>query len=463
MVRIAVLGLGWGDNSKLGSGERIIHYNMFLEKGDRFYAVQRFSGAGNSGQKSCKAKYKRGVDEKGEPLAGKLVKSHVVPYPVWDKNIFKHMGAGTAIVPEKAVREVTELIDSDFVINPLNYGISNRAHVTLWYHLEWDSKKEKGKDARGTTGNGVSPTFGDMAYKNGITFEEFIDPDAFHLFLKEKRNHISQMLRRPFRAREARKMERYYEPFREFLAPFMLNEATFWQMYGDTNMIEGGNQGVGLCPVLGSIPDTSSSTPSRTPGNTHVRLGVMKIPESSVGKRTLVTQMPPKVEKVMRGKKGEEDAEFGVTTGRPRQVLWPDMFRGRYEADVADIDGMVFTKFDLIRQLKEAGCDKIRICVGYRERGGGRLREYPGNRYLLKRCEPIYEDLPISGKELVPGINDVELLPKEEREILDFMCDKLGRPWAMVTASPLVEGTMINKVFEENVKERVMMTDAVGF
>lgn len=445
MARTAVIGLGWGDNGKVSVGERIIINRIFLPPGESYDAVDRFSGGGNAGQHSSKARYIMGSFPDGRPKKDHYVISHLVPYPVWDSNIFKFMGAGTVIIPDGAQEEVEELIANGFDISPRNYGISNRAQVTLWYHLERDGKKEEGGDARGTTRKGISPTFADMATKDGLTMEEFVDQSAFSTFLGEKYGHIRNVLGRPLMRGEIAGMLDHYGPIQDFLRPYIMNEAEFWELHMDKNIIPAGNQGVGLCPIVGTIPHTSSSTPYRLPCNVDFRIGVMKVPPSSVGTRHLVSHMePPELEEHMRLKKGRDDAEFGSTTGRPRQILWPDTFQTRYEALVANIDCLALTKFDVVSRLAEAGQHTIKICTGYMERGGGRLREFPGNRYLLERCEPIYEELPISGQD-ISGISSFSDLPSEEQEIVRFLEDKIGAPWLMVTISPSHEGTIINR------------------
>ena len=231
-----------------------------------------------------------------------------------------------------------------------------------------------------------------------------------------------------------------------------MNEMEFWEKYRDSNMILTGAQGFGLDPWHGCIPYTTSS-PQRLPCDVDRRIGVMKMLPSSVGKRRFITEMPENLQEKLRGRREDPDSEYGKTTGRVRKIGWPDLHLVRYAVLALDIDALAITKFDKIHDLVRAGIDKIKICIGYRD-SGGPVKGFPDNRYLFERCQPVYKEMPLP-KQNISGVRDFDDLPREARDIIDFVCEHVGIGWDMISVGPR-RGEVIEKIFDKRIKPKLI-------
>ena len=84
----------------------------------------------------------------------------------------------------------------------------------------------------------------------------------------------------------------------------------------------------------------------------------------------------------------EKLVEYGTTTGRPRRVGWFDSVVLRHSRRVSGITDLSINSIDVL-----TGLDTVKICTAY-ELDGKEITEYPANLDQLKRCKPIFEELP---------------------------------------------------------------------
>src|SRR4030095_4265371 len=82
---------------------------------------------------------------------------------------------------------------------------------------------------------------------------------------------------------------------------------------------------------------------------------------------------------------GERGREFGTVTGRPRRCGWFDAVLVRQTGRTSGINGLAFTKLDILDGLPE-----IKVCVAYRL--DGREIDYlPASEHAQAQVEPVYE------------------------------------------------------------------------
>ena len=423
-MKVAVTDICYGDSGKALNEQRILTHRLYLPEGERYHSIVRFGGGCNSGQ--------------SWQHEGKDYVAHLLPPGADDPALFKAVLGWCVVNPDKLLEEIESLREAGFKVTPETHGISGRAQMTLMHHLESELRQESGKRSYGTTKSGIGPTYGDIVTKRGCTFAEFVGPN-FEAWVEEWKWHIERALGRKIDVKE---FVGRYERHREVLREFLMNEAWFWRTYGDKNMVIAGHQGMGLDPVYGTRPFTSSG-PQRLPANAY-RLGLTKILPSSVGKRRFMTAMPEEEQKKLRGKVEDVDGEFGKTTKRPRNIGNPDLVLWRYNIAIGGIEAMIYGKWDKLRECAvKTGRNTIPVCVAY-EYDGKILRDPPDDQFELLKCRPVYEEWPISGED-ISNIREEKDLPDLDRAFLDRLRDELGVDWDIVSVGPGTDDFIINR------------------
>ena len=107
----------------------------------------------------------------------------------------------------------------------------------------------------------------------------------------------------------------------------------------------------------------------------------------------------------------EVGREYGTTTGRPRRVGWFDSVVLRHSRRVSGITDLSINSIDVL-----TGLDTVKICTAY-ELDGEEITEYP-NLDQLRRCKPIFEELP-GWEEDITGCRTLEELPDNARKYLE--------------------------------------------
>lgn len=104
--------------------------------------------------------------------------------------------------------------------------------------------------------------------------------------------------------------------------------------------------------------------------------------------------------------------EYGTTTGRPRRVGWFDSVVLRHSRRVSGITHLSINSIDVL-----TGLDTVKICTAY-ELDGEKITEYPANLDRLRRCKPIFEELP-GWTEDITGCRSLDELPENARNYLE--------------------------------------------
>lgn len=390
--RIAVIGLGFGDEGK-GKIVKLLSRSADI--------VVRYQGGGNAGHTN--------EDERGR------IVSHQIPDGIFHEGYNAYL-FGTLFNPTMAVGEIIEFRERGYEVSPKTYGISELAHVTLDYHLEEEKIAESGLTKIGTTLRGITQTTSAKINRLGIRFCEFLEEDSFKQILPII---IEEYDKKGIKVNLDDYLKKYKEA-QKFLAPFAVKDEDIIEKYKDKKWIFGGAQAGMIDMDLGHYPFITTSNPGRKgiPFKDEYLLGVIKAITSSVGERPKITQIDKETQEMFRGKKGEVDAEFGATSGRPRQLLWPDFIWQKYSVKINEADGIAITKFDKLNLV-----EKIKFCTAY-ELDGKEIDYLPHDRVKLKRCKPIYEELDSFDQDLSNVRNNNELC-KNAKIILEYWEDNL--------------------------------------
>ncbi|WP_172407691.1 adenylosuccinate synthetase, partial [Staphylococcus aureus] len=134
----------------------------------------------------------------------------------------------------------------------------------------------------------------------------------------------------------------------------------------------------------------------------------------------------------------EVGREYGTTTGRPRRVGWFDSVVLRHSRRVSGITDLSINSIDVL-----TGLDTVKICTAY-ELDGKEITEYPANLDQLKRCKPIFEELP-GWTEDVTSVRTLEELPENARKYLERISELCNVQISIFSVGPDREQTNLLK------------------
>ena len=371
-----VLGLQWGDEGKGKVVDALApDYDL----------IARAQGGANAGHTIV--------------VGGARHALHLLPSGVLRAGKECVLGNGMAFDPEIFLQEIDRLARQGIRLQGRLY-VSDRAHLLLPYHKEFDRLSEEGVGRIGTTKKGIGPCYADKALRvTAIRVGELSDPAAFRARLKDVLARLNPRLR-ALGGKAASPTDLADRTLRLAvrLKPFVRDTVTLLhdRLGRGRRMLFEGAQGAMLDLDFGTYPYVTSSSasvggvctglgvPPKAVGEV---LGVAKAYTTRVGEGGFPTECLG-AEAKMGERLRTVGHEFGTTTGRPRRCGWLDVIQLRYAIAVNGVDAIAMTKLDVLDGLKT-----VRICTGYRL-GGRRLTSFPASAALLGRVRPVYEDLP---------------------------------------------------------------------
>lgn len=398
MSSIVVVGTQWGDE---GKGKIT---DFLAEQAD---VIARFSGGNNAGHTI--------------QFGGETYKLHLVPSGIFYKDKLAVIGNGVVVDPVALLKELDGLNERGVSIS--NLRISNRAQVILPYHLAQDEYEERrrGDNKIGTTKKGIGPAYVDKAQRIGIRMADLLEKETFERRLKENIEVKNAYFKGMFNEtcpRFDEIFDEYYaagQSLKEFVTDTskILDDA----FVAEEKVLFEGAQGVMLDIDHGTYPFVTSSNP--VAGNVTVGtgvgptfvskvIGVCKAYTSRVGDGPFPTELFDENGHHIR----EVGREYGTTTGRPRRVGWFDSVVLRHSRRVSGITDLSINSIDVL-----TGLDTVKICTAY-ELDGEEITEYPANLDQLRRCKPIFEELP-GWEEDITGCRTLEELPDNARKYLE--------------------------------------------
>ena len=398
MSSIVVVGTQWGDE---GKGKIT---DFLAEQAD---VIARFSGGNNAGHTI--------------QFGGETYKLHLVPSGIFYKDKLAVIGNGVVVDPVALLKELDGLNERG--VSTSNLRISNRAQVILPYHLAQDECEERrrGDNKIGTTKKGIGPAYVDKAQRIGIRMADLLEKETFERRLKEN----IEVKNAYFKGMFNETCPRFDEIFDEYYAAgqrlkeFVTDTSKILDdaFVAEEKVLFEGAQGVMLDIDHGTYPFVTSSNP--VAGNVTVGtgvgptfvskvIGVCKAYTSRVGDGPFPTELFDENGHHIR----EVGREYGTTTGRPRRVGWFDSVVLRHSRRVSGITDLSINSIDVL-----TGLDTVKICTAY-ELDGEEITEYPANLDQLRRCKPIFEELP-GWEEDITGCRTLEELPDNARKYLE--------------------------------------------
>ena len=103
----------------------------------------------------------------------------------------------------------------------------------------------------------------------------------------------------------------------------------------------------------------------------------------------------------------------------PRRVGWFDSVVMRHSRRVSGITNLSLNSIDVL-----SGLDTVKICVAY-DLDGERIDHYQASLEQLKRCKPIYEELP-GWSEDITGVRHLDELPENARNYVRRVGELVG-------------------------------------
>ena len=395
MSTVVIVGAQWGDE---GKGKIV---DVLTLKAD---LVARYQGGNNAGHTVV-------IDNEKYVL-------HLIPSGILHTGTKCAIGNGVVIDPPALLGEIDELRARNIDIDN-NLCISQNAHVIMPYHLAIEREQEKSKKI-GTTGRGIGPSYTDKIARNGIRVIDLLRPDLFREKLRANLAVFNYLLVNLHKAEPLSedKIFDQYMGYAKQLGKFIADVSLLINREIDAgkNILLEGAQGTLLDIDHGTYPYVTSSNTTAGgactgagigPTKIDRILGVVKAYTTRVGEGPFPTELNDELGELIRQRGGE----FGATTGRPRRCGWLDILGLRYSVSINGLTGIGLTKMDILDNL-----EKIKLCVGYKY-DGKVYDTFTTDLDVLKRCQPIYEEMP-GWKESTVGIKEFDRLPSNAKSYI---------------------------------------------
>lgn len=394
----SIVGINWGDE---GKGRMV---DLLSEQQD---IVVRYQGGNNAGHTV--------INERGKFVL------NLLPSGILRPEVVCVMGNGMAIDLAHLDKEAAKLREAGVEISPANLKISDRAILTLPYHVELDCLEEDRLAGKkyGSTRRGIAPVYGDKYLKKAIRVGDLLDPEYLAERLSGIVEYKSLMVEGMYHA----------EPisYEETYAWLMKYAAIFKDYIVDTGVyltdaVKAGKR-IMFEAQLGALRDidfgiypytsSSSTIAAYAPigaGIPGVKLnkvvGIMKAYSTCVGEGPFTCEWFGEEAEALRKAGGE----YGAATGRPRRVGPFDAVASRYGCRVQGADEIALTKTDILSYMK-----KIPICVAY-DIDGKRTTDFPVGK-ALNIAKPVIEY--VDGWNCdISGCRTVADLPKQ---VIDYV------------------------------------------
>ena len=401
----SITGINWGDE---GKGRMV---DLLSQDYD---IVARYQGGDNAGHT---VKNER----------GKFV-LNLIPSGILRPDVVCVMGGGMVIDPEHLEKEIAALTEKGVEISPKNLKISDRATITMPFHVAQDGLEEERLSKTGaqfgSTKRGIAYSYGDKYMKKTLRMGDLVHMDAsvkkrLETIVDSKNlTMVSIYGQQPVSVEE---MWAWCEKYSKLFAPYICDVGQYLaeaDEAGKKIMFEA-QLGALRDIDFGIYPYTSASTTlaAYAPIGAGIpfakldeSIGIMKAYSSCVGEGPFTCELFGAEGDSLR----EAGGEYGAATGRPRRVGGFDVVASRYGALVQGCTYIALTKLDVLSYLKQ-----IPVCVAY-ELDGKRIDCFPSDIDELEAAKPVYEYLPGFNCD-ISNCRSVEDLPKEALDYIRYI------------------------------------------
>ena len=408
----AITGINWGDE---GKGRMV---DLLCRDYD---IVARYQGGDNAGHT---VKNER----------GKFV-LNLVPSGILHPSIVCVMGGGMVIDPEHLEKEIADLREQGVEITPDNLKISDRATITMPFHVEQDGLEEarlaKTGAQFGSTKRGIAYTYGDKYMKKTLRMGDLVHMDAgvrkrLETLVESKNlTMVNIYNQKPVSVDD---MWNWCKHFQEVFGAYICDVGQYLADADDAGkkiMFEaqlGALRDIdyGIYPYTTSSNTIGAYAPigAGIPGHKLTNsVGVMKAYSSCVGDGPFVTELAMTEEE--KHALREAGHEYGAATGRPRRVGPIDLVASRYGVFCQGCDEVALTLLDVLDYM-----EKIPMVTAYKLSDGTTTTRFPMGE-ALDTAQPVVEYLPGWHCDITAA-RKWEDLPKEAQNYVEYLEKAVG-------------------------------------
>ena len=423
MTNVVVVGSQWGDEGK----GKIVDWLS-----ERAEVVVRFQGGHNAGHTLV--------------IDGVTYKLSLLPSGVVRSGKVSVIGNGVVIDPWALMDEIKRLREMKVDLTPDSLIVAENASLILPLHGNLDRAREAqaGKAKIGTTGRGIGPAYEDKIGRRAIRVCDLEDEAILDNKIERLLSHHNAILRGLGENEIDGVALRRELPI---IAPDILAFAGSAWRFLDNASAKGqrilfeGAQGAMLDVDHGTYPYVTSSNTgagqaasgSGFPvGGLGFVLGITKAYTTRVGSGPFPTELTDEVGQRL----GERGREFGTVTNRQRRCGWFDAVMVRQAVKVSGIDGIAFTKLDVLD-----GLATLKICTGYRI--GDKTVDYlPASMAQQDIAEPVYETME-GWTESTEGARSWADLPATAIKYIRRVEELIEAPVTLLSTSPERDDTIM--------------------
>ena len=423
MTNVVVVGSQWGDEGK----GKIVDWLS-----ERAEVVVRFQGGHNAGHTLV--------------IDGVTYKLSLLPSGVVRSGKVSVIGNGVVIDPWALMDEIKRLREMKVDLTPDSLIVAENASLILPLHGNLDRAREAqaGKAKIGTTGRGIGPAYEDKIGRRAIRVCDLEDEAVLDNKIEHLLSHHNAILR-GLGENEIDGVALRREL--SIIAPDILAFAgSAWQFLDNASakgqrILFEGAQGAMLDVDHGTYPYVTSSNTgagqaasgSGFPvGGLGFVLGITKAYTTRVGSGPFPTELTDEVGQRL----GERGREFGTVTNRQRRCGWFDAVMVRQAVKVSGIDGIAFTKLDVLD-----GLETLKICTGYRI--GDKTVDYlPASMAQQDIAEPVYESME-GWTESTEGARSWADLPATAIKYIRRVEELIEAPVTLLSTSPERDDTIM--------------------
>jgi adenylosuccinate synthase len=417
-----IIGGQWGDEGKGKIVDLLAH---------NYSTVVRYSGGNNAGHTV--------INDKG------TFKLHLIPSGILDPKIKCIIGNGCVIDPEALLEEINILKEAGISVN--NLMISDKAHLSLPYHIALDHHQEESRNDNkiGTTGRGIGPSYMDKISREGLRVGDLKNTGTFLKKIESKLAIKNSIITKIYSGKEI-KFEDINDKIINWsnkLAQFIVQSELLLRDILDNsgNILLEGAQGALLDLDHGSYPYVTSSNSTvggaltgtgLIPSDFRDIIGIFKAYTTRVGEGPFPTEADDKISDYIR----QKGKEFGTTTGRARRCGWFDLVGAKHSILINGFKDIIIMKLDVLDGLKE-----IKICTSY-SLNDEILTHLPNDSGLFSEITPNYKYME-GWKDSTFGVTKYNDLPKNAKKYLKFIEDSTGSKIKIISTGPEKHQTII--------------------
>ena len=344
------------------------------------------------------------------------------------------MGNGMVIDPHHLDGEINKLREQGITITPDNLKISDRATITMPYHVDQDGLEEarlaKTGAQFGSTKRGIAYTYGDKYMKKTLRMGDLLHLDDSVkkrlVTMVDSKNLVMEAATTP----PPSAWTRCGHGWRSMPPSSRITSAT-WASIWLTLMPPARR----CCsrPSWRSARHRLRHLPLHHLLQRHRRLrpigagipghkltnsiGVMKAYSSCVGDGPFVTELAMTEEE--KHALREAGHEYGAATGRPRRVGPIDLVASHYGVFCQGCDEVALTLLDVLDYM-----EKIPMVTGYKLTDGTITKRFPMGM-ALDTAQPVVEYLPGWHCDITAA-RKWEDLPQEARDYVEYLEKAIG-------------------------------------